>query len=375
MRKIIYIANIRLPTEKAHGIQIMKTCEALASSGVKVELVVPRRHNRITDDPFTYYRVKKLFNISSFFSFDLVALGKIGFFIQSLTFSLALAMRFSGGKNGKDVVFYTRDELPAYALSFLGNRVVWETHMGHNNFFIRSLIRRGVKIVAISGGLGDYYRSLGAKNIFVSPDGVDLEQFQIQLSRAEARARLKLSTDVKITMYTGHLYSWKGADVLAQSASKLGGRISVIFVGGTENDIKSFSGKFGEMENVMILGNKPHDEIPIYLRAADVLVIPNSAKEKISQLYTSPMKLFEYMASGTPIVASDLPSLREILNEKNSILVNPDSPDDLAAGIVTALSDPEKANTFAKQASLDVMKYDWSERANGIINYVFSNEL
>lgn len=372
--KIIYIANIRLPTEKAHGIQIMKTCEAFAQTGVMVELIIPNRKNHLKTDPFDYYQVKKSFKIERLFSLDLVFLGAAGFLIQAFTFSLSVLLKYFSSRKNNETFFYTRDEMLAWALSSLGVNIVWETHMGHNNVFIRSLIKRNLPIVAISRGLSDFYHSLGSKNILVSPDGVDLEQFQINDSREEARARLGLPMNAKLVVYTGHLYSWKGADVLAAAATQLASDIMVLFVGGTEKDIELFKDKYGGVKNIMILGSKPHYEIPLYLRAADVLIIPNSANEKISQLYTSPMKLFEYMASGTPIVASDLPSLREILNEENSVLVNPDSPDAMATGIATVLSDTEKSNTLAKQASKDVQKYDWRERAIAIINNIFSHE-
>jgi glycosyltransferase involved in cell wall biosynthesis len=75
------------------------------------------------------------------------------------------------------------------------------------------------------------------------------------------------------------------------------------------------------------------------------------------------MKLFEYLASRTPIVASDLPSLREVLNENNSILVTPDEPVKLAAGIKLILADPALADILSRQASQDVLAYSWDERA------------
>ena len=68
-------------------------------------------------------------------------------------------------------------------------------------------------------------------------------------------------------------------------------------------------------------------------KAVDILVLPNSGKTEISRIRTSPMKMFEYMASKRPIIASNLSSLREILNKDNSILVSPDSPRDIFDGI------------------------------------------
>lgn len=371
MNKLIYIANIRLPTERAHGIQIMEMCAAFAHQGLDVELVVPFRYNHIKEEPFQYYHMKQTFKIKRIFSLDLVSWGRIGFWVQSMTFlKVALLYVLFMSKKRAKTIFYTREEVVAYTLSLFGFHVAWETHMGHDNYFIRALISRNVPIVAITGGLRDLYVSWDAKNILVSPDGVNLEQFQIRETKGEARKKLGLPMAESIVMYTGHLYSWKGADVLAEAVGKLGADVRVVFVGGIEKDVVSFKSKFGHIKNIMILGNKPHQDIPLFLRAADVLIVPNSAKEKISRLYTSPMKLFEYMASGTPIVATRLPSLLEVLNEKNSVLVNPDSPEDMARGINTMFSDVEHAATLSKQALMDVQQYSWGKRAKAILSFI-----
>ncbi|MFA5841390.1 MAG: glycosyltransferase family 4 protein [Candidatus Paceibacterota bacterium] len=376
-RKLIYIANIRLPTEKAHGIQIMKTCEAFARAGLRVELVVPWRNNEIKDSPFDYYVVEKIFGIRRIFSLDLVSFGKIGFLIQLATFSVAVLWKIYFGRDkNQQTFFYSRDELPLFLLSLfpsLRNHIVWEAHMGHMNMFIYTLIKRHVPVVAISNGLMELYRSCGAKNILVAPDGVDLGQFSVKENKKEARAELDLPEDKHIVLYTGHLYVRKGVDTLAQAVSKLSDDTCVVFVGGTKKDTESFKSKYGDIENIMILGGKPHSEIPMYLRAADVLIIPNSAKEEDSRLYTSPMKLFEYMASGVPIVASNLPSLREVLNEENAILVQPDSPADLADGIVSVFSDEKKSAILAEKALEDVLRYSWAKRAEAIISFIYTN--
>ena len=106
--KILYIANIRLPTEKAHGIQIMKMCEAFAGLGHEIELVVPWRFNWIKTEPFEYYGVKKNFKITKLPSLDTVWLGRIGFWVQSFTFA-EVSVWYALFKKA-DIV-YSRDEL------------------------------------------------------------------------------------------------------------------------------------------------------------------------------------------------------------------------------------------------------------------------
>lgn len=358
-----------MPTEKAHGIQIMKMCEAFATAGTPIELVVPWRRNENKEDPFEYYRVKKTFSIKKLFSLDLIFLGKIGFLIQSFsfTFSVLILSLFS---SSKEVVYYSREEISVLLLSLMGKRVIWETHRGETNRVIRKILSKKISVVAITNGLKDLYSKDAKGAILVASDAVDIQQFQINRDKNEIRSKLGFETEKKIVLYTGHLYEWKGAHVLAEAAKSLGENTEVVFVGGTDDDIETFKRKFSYIKNVRILGRKPHYEMPLYLRAADVLVIPNSAKEDISRLYTSPMKLFEYMASGTPIIASDLPSLREILNEGNACFFEADNAQSLAVAIKNLLANVDKQKTISAQMSRDIMSYSWDNRARNIIDFI-----
>ena len=91
--KILYLAAIRLPTEKAHGLQIMKTCEALADAGAEVELIVPTRHTNIKQDEFEYYDVRSVFKVTRVRVLDLFKWGKLGFLVSSILFAEAAHLR------------------------------------------------------------------------------------------------------------------------------------------------------------------------------------------------------------------------------------------------------------------------------------------
>ena len=88
--KIIYLANARIPTEKAHGIQIMKMCEAFSDADAKILLLIPRRINWIKEDPFEYYGIKKNFRIKKLPTIDLIPLdfilGNLALWIQAISF-------------------------------------------------------------------------------------------------------------------------------------------------------------------------------------------------------------------------------------------------------------------------------------------------
>src|SRR3989344_4593833 len=169
--KFLYIASVRLPTERAHGLQIMKMCGEFAKLA-DVELVVPRRLNPIKDNPFVYYGVNKNFKITRLPVLDLVKFGRFGFWLESLIFSkiAALYLLFK-----KADIIYGRDEMPLYFLSFFKKNIFWEAHQGQINFAARRLLKKAEGVIVISSGLKDFYTGYGVESekIAVLPDATD----------------------------------------------------------------------------------------------------------------------------------------------------------------------------------------------------------
>jgi len=369
--KIIYLANVRMPTEKAHGLQIMKMCQAFAALGHDVELVVPRRLNNLSADSFEYYGQPGNFKITRLPCLDLIFMdklvGNLVFWLATMTFLISCKSYLLFKKY--DIV-YTREE----QFFTLGKPSYLELHTLPNKirFYHRFFWCRFKKIIVLTKYLKKILEEQGIDSgkISVAPDGVDLHEFDLKISQAEARRRLSLPQDKKLIVYTGHLYGWKGAQTLADAAQYLPADAIAVFVGGTAEDVEKFRQANASNKNILIVGHQPHNLMPFYLKAADVLVLPNSGKKKISQFYTSPLKLFEYMASGAPIVASDLPAIREILNENNSVLVNPDNSEALADGMNNILVNDQMAANISLQALKESQEYSWSKRAEKIINFI-----
>ncbi len=377
--KLIYIANNRLPTEKAHGIQIAKMCEAFSSSNIDIELIYPMRKNRIKDGFFDYYGIDKprddcAFKLIKLWSIDLVGVVPvIGFWIQGISFTKMVVFylflkKYSG-------IIYSRDQFSALVLSFFKRfNVVFELHSLPSSvrFYHKIFYKKIHRFVVISNGLKKDLVRFGVdeNNVLVAPDGVDLKEFNISDEKMDIRERLNLPKDKKIILYSGHLYKWKGAEILLDAASNLKD-ILFVFVGGTKKDTERFKKKAGNMKlkNTLIIGHRPRKDIPFYLKSADLLMLPNSGKEKISSHYTSPLKLFEYMASGVPILASDLPSIREILNNDNAIFFNPDNSTDLTRKIERCINDNDFLDEISRESLQDVRQYSWILRARKIIDF------
>lgn len=378
--KMIYIANARIPTEKAHGWQIMKMCEAFAVSCIDLQLILPARINTrelSKVDPFDYYHIGKNFSLKKIKTIDPIFLlhWPAGFYIkmQSFFFIISLFLFLIFLKNKKDFVFYTRDEQLLPLILLFSNKVIWEAHnLPSNKQCYLKYWRKCNKIITITNGLKNDLIKLGlsSNQILVAPDAVDFDQFlSVEKTKYELRQKLGLPHDKNIVAYTGHLYPWKGVQILAEASSFLSDKELVMIIGGTDRDIADFKEKNKDKNNLLVVGRILQNQVPMYLKAADVLILPNSAKQTISQSYTSPLKLFEYMASGQSIVASDLPSIREVLNDHNAILVEPDNPLKLAEGIKSVLHNDNLRDRISKQSLIDVQKYTWKKRARDINNF------
>ncbi|MBI4114350.1 MAG: glycosyltransferase family 4 protein [Candidatus Niyogibacteria bacterium] len=385
--QIIYISKARLPTEKAYGTNMVKTCEALAKTGIEVTLLAPQTGNKSAQrDIFSYYDIKPVFSVHQIPIIDAISMGwwRGGFWLNHLSFLARLLAHNFGDK--KETIILARDEIAALILTVKGFRVFYDMHgfPERKRWFWKIIMKRMDGIIATNEWKREQCASLfdiPREKIIIAPNGFDPALFEIRGSRDELRKELGLPRDAIIVMYTGHLYDWKGAGVLLETAKQFQVscfmfQVYFVFVGGTGKELEDFRKKASGLKNVLVLGHKPPQSIPKYLKAADVLVLPNSGISQnarfavYSQKDTSPIKLFEYMASGTPVVASDLPSIMEILNERNAEIVQPDSPDDLLNGIMRLLHVKNHAEQIAAQAYADSIKFTWDRRAQNILAFI-----
>jgi len=390
--KLLYIANARIPSEKAHPYQILKMCEAFAKNGMDVELVVPFRvqtnkRMRAIDDIWQYYGVKDKFRITPLPSLDLIFVGSylpswieyLLFYLQASTFYLFAILH---SLLRKAEIIYSRDPEFLFILGLIKPswrpRMYYEAHTfpgSRIGKWLRLWVGRRIGgLIAITNKLKELYTELGIPEdrILVAHHGVDLARFERKSDKKQARKKLGLPLGKKLVCYTGHLYPWKGVYVLAQSAKLLSG-CQFVVVGGMADDIKKYRAYLDaeNISNIKTVGYVQPALVADYLSASDVLVLPNSAKKRVSDYYSYPIKLFEYMTAERPIIASNLPSLREILRDgENAILVEPDDPRALLKGIQRVLDDPDLARRISEQAYSEVMQYSWEERARKILEFI-----
>jgi glycosyltransferase involved in cell wall biosynthesis len=349
------------------GTAIMKQCENFAKAGVIVELVVPSRHNIHREDPFLYHNVAKSFSIRYLWSLDMPFLGTfhLRFFIQKVTFFMSLCIAV--WKSDADVVYTREPELIGFLYTDK-KKIVELHHLYGLRFFGRFFLKSCAGIITITHALKeDVIERFGihTSQVLVAPSGVDIAQFTNVKSREEARKALGITTEKPVALYIGALEEWKGYRIFLEASKMLHNKVQCVVMGGSDTHVATLRAEYPE---VIFLGFLPQRDIPHNQQIANVLVVPNSAKEVISARHTSPLKVFAHMTSGIPIVASSVPSIKEILSPANAVLVSPDDPSALAEGIMHALEDI--LHTIADQAKRDVSQYDWSLRTTSILSFL-----
>ncbi len=374
--RVLYVSNSRMPTEKAHGLQIAKTIESFFKCGAKVVLLIPNRKNHIKESIKEFYDLSVDIEIKrspDIFSFLQNMSEKIYFPIQRLSFGIYAFLFCLFFKT--DVV-YSRDITLSFFLSIFGKKVVYEDHEPKRSFkrIYQFFVKKIPIKVVVASNLVNLYESLGVKKstYIFAPNGVDIEEFsKISRDKKIWNKKLGLNSEDKIVLYVGHFYRWKGVYTLIDAAKNINSK--VVLIGGTDVDNKDII-KYIEnsgLKNVFVLPFVKHKEIIKFIKSADVLVLPNTGKEERSQKYTTPVKLFEYMASGVPIVASNVKSFDCYLKDKiNAFLFKADNPDDLASGVNCILKDKNIALKIALKASSESIEYDWSKRARKIIQFI-----
>lgn len=281
---------------------------------------------------------------------------------------------------GADFV-YARSFCSAMAAADAGLAVVMETHahIDDPNPVLQAALEASARrarpirgIVTISHRLSAHYAERGADaaRVHIVPDGVDLDLFS-RPDPLTAPAPFPARDDIRAVVYSGHLYDEKGIPTLIDAAPGINSccPARIHLVGGLPDDIRRAEARAARVAPglVHIHGPVAHAEVPPWLWHADCLVLPPSGRDP-SAHWTSPVKLGEYLASGTPIVASAIPALRDWLDERTVRWFSPDDPSDLTRAVAEALGEGEdQALERRKHARELAAAFSYPARARAIL--------
>ena len=364
--KIVAIAGSQIPSDTANSLQVMKACNALVQLGHDLTLIVPGVPNTSVD-------LKSHYGLQTDIHIEWLPASNRRLF----PWQAFLRAR----KLKPDLVYSWLIQSSVLALLFKIPSV-FEAHIQptgtlgpawHRAF---AWIRGRKRLASITQALVDlldkrYNIRFNADEVVVTPNGVDLERFTSLPSTPElARQKLDLSSAPTV-MCTGHLYAGRGADLFLTLAKEIP-QAHFVWVGGKPEDVETWKSR-AESDNITFTGFIPNQELPLYQSAADVLLMPysrsimGSSGTADSASVASPMKMFEYMAAGRAIVTSDLPVIREVLNEESAVFCEPDDMEDWKMGIEKLLADESHRSEIGKQALGDVGGYTWLARAEKIV--------
>ncbi|MDX2054165.1 MAG: glycosyltransferase family 4 protein [Polyangiaceae bacterium] len=380
--RIAYISENYQPSIAANSTQTLQMAAALGALGHKVEVLSPNHPSAVREARFARlcedYSLEPTF-LLRYLPHLRLANGRFGGSFGLLATFLARAENF-------DLVF-TRNVRIASAAARLGCRVVQESHSPHGSAESERQHKAALRLarspslkrwVFISKRLMDLVREdvpIPGPLCVVAHDAVDLARFSPGMARDEARAKLGLALPRPLVVHSGHLYPGRGADLLVQVAQRLP-QADFVFVGGASHDIARIQAEAKKLKlsNVRLVGHLRLPDIPPYLFAANVLVMPYTSNTVTSDRkthtieYASPMKLFEYMAAGRGIVATRFPAILEVLKDgTNARIVEADSVEALYNGILDLVSNPSASDLLGAQARADVSSHTWEGRARTIL--------
>jgi len=367
--RILYLSVSYVPSRSASSVHVMKMCSAFARQGHEVELVTKlstqRQEAGIPDD-FEFYGVSANFRISKLSRPNRKGGGLV--FLRELRRTLQARQ--------PDLV-YSRDLFGAWQATRARFPVVYEAHglpAGRLSSYVARRITTSPhlrKLVVISDALAKRWHRLELAPArcptLVAHDACD--------PMPAGSSKLKKRTEEPLQVgYVGHLYPGRGVELIVELAARMPD-IQFQLVGGAQSDIERWQER-GVPRNCTLHGFVPPRDLPKFYEEFDVLLMPYQRRVGVrsgrsdTAAWMSPMKMFEYLAAGRPILSSNLPVLREVLRDgENAILVEPDLVEQWEAALRRMLQDPSLRLRLAATGLEDFERHHtWSARADRVLH-------
>lgn len=381
-KRLLYLHNSEIAATTANNVQAISMCNEFAKSGFDVTLVLNSSDK--FDEENGYDFLKTNYNLSN--NIKLILIRKIApRRIQKHISHLFIKNIIK--KTTPDICF-VRDPRYLRAIIKSGKPVILELHNTRLHLGIKLLDlylrRRLIKdtkselcllIIAISNALAKKWKDHGvAENkMTVLHDGFSGDLFSNPFDKSEARSILSMPLKKKIVVYTGNLQANRGIAYILDIAEYFKDVLFVL-VGGTTERKEHYENicNSRKISNVTFKGHQPHRKIPLYLYAADILLAMWS-KDVPTISYCSPLKVFEYLSAGRPIVAPGYPTILEVICQDNeAFIAKPDEIDSLIATMKRALeADEETLQKMSERArELALSSYTWENRVNRIIKCI-----
>lgn len=374
--KILYVAQQPISFQSASTVNVIRMCQALGLEGHDVTLLLPSSGRMMSvHETCEYYGVEPVFRITRIRLRSPAALYPLAAGLL-LPLCALLFARYVGAS-----VVYTRHLKTAAIAPLFGLRCAFEAHQpmrvredkGWRLFRWSARSRRFIALTVITDSLRSHFQKRVprvARKIHVLPDAADLNVSSVTPdSIAIRKSRLQVG-------YFGNLYLGKGAEILAQLARNIDWA-DFHLIGGKPEDVKKWGEALADFSNIRLHGHFAPGKVPELQKSFDVLIAPyqevvfSEGGRDIGR-WMSPLKIFEYMAAGKPIVASDLPVLHEVLRHgQNALLCAPNDLQSWIRALERLYNNPCLRFLLSYNALSDFLtKYTWEVRAKKLTKII-----
>ena len=360
----------------ANPIQIMKMADAFSEIGYKAEIFLPGWKKSINSQEVSgRYGIKNNFRIN--FIPNISIKGKFNI----ITFATGCFFK-SFNWDDRDIII-TRSERVASLLVRARKKVLYENHTFYYptenitakyRHRVKALMRnKNVCMITISKRLKELWINYGLNSdkMFVIHDGVDLPEYKriAKSNKKELKEKLGLPLKKGIVCYAGSLSKGRGIEFILDAASLYNDKNYLfLIIGGSNSEINKYKNKLSS-NNVVFTGYIENSMVPLYLRCSDLLVMPyQSSVATIDGC--SPMKVFEYLASGSYILTPIFQSFYEVMKDFGGItFYEPENKRKFMYEIDKILQSPNALRFHDRFDKLDA--YSWQNRAKKLLNIYF----
>ncbi|SFO04864.1 glycosyltransferase family 4 protein [Xenorhabdus japonica] len=385
--KIAYIDPYPVPDYRVASLQILQNVDAFARQGHRVYLITPKGQSQVEDilgrplppsvDLIALHNIRRkwYFPLNTQKLFYLQVSRWLKEHQVDALFTRNLKMANYLLHNHPDIPhFFESHEV--FSQSFKESHDLLNSKNQRKYHKLREMEQQvydsSKAIFALTSLLReDIYKQYSVTTpIVVAPDGVDM--LAVELAKQTLSNSDLKSTLPKKVLYLGSLHRWKGIPTIMKAMSYLDS-IELNIAGGTTEQIERLqrtAEQMGVSDKVNFLGFiQPRNRFQV-IADSDICVLPLT-KTSIGSRYTSPLKLFEYMAIGKPVVISDFPSIRDAVDENAVNFADSENAESFAEQIQWLINHPDEMMAKADYSQqLVIERFNWDQRAKLIMTVI-----
>jgi glycosyltransferase involved in cell wall biosynthesis len=269
--------------------------------------------------------------------------------------SAYLGMR-AAKKNNIPFIYYWTDVYHA--------QIPFRLYQPIGKYIEKKVLKNADRVIVINEQLRDFVIEMGSdpKRTHVEKAGVDFDQFNPDISGDEIREKYGIKKEDIVLFFVGVLYDFSGLKEAAMELSKIKDekpniKLLIVGDGDASDDLKRIRDEYRMDDRIILTGKQPYEKVPAFIASSDICLLPAHNNEMMHDIV--PIKLYEYMACGKPVITTRLPGVMREFGEDHGIIYV-DKPED---ALKTAIEIIENGTVkeYGSKARGFVEKYNWDD--------------